>query len=262
MVGSLYSWVAIVRSIVKSITSRRSVACVRLVRSFLVVPVLATSALFLSSCSTSQNNAQQLSQEDSLLADVQNEDQTDGSNIEDLDEDEAGMRAISEALGEDMPNGDSVSSNTGTSERPFPKVSGAFDIQTHILGYPQPEEAFISVCKEKISQLSLNSRNPQSIKISSSQFQSVVSTNTQDYHWCFFHIVRELDIGLSETKHTISDKMDIFLSQMTKLWIFSTALKNVTNDPSYLNLTKERYIEYSNDYFGRNIEVINLPLAH
>lgn len=234
-------------------------------------------ALFASSCSSTSEQGEEASQEAvSQQAEegeeVSTEDTTlDGENSEGslaaenqaADPDQEGMTAISNALGNNGENGlFDGSGNYDPAGRPFPKTGDSWDVQAHILGFDQPEDEFVSQCKNDIKQISAKSRNPVSLQLASSQFQSIVRTSPAKYHWCFFHVVKDLDLELNKPGASFDYKMDRFLTTMNELWVFSTSLTRVTNDQRYLKFTKQRYVEYSNVYFGRKVETIGTPLAH
>jgi hypothetical protein len=186
---------------------------------------------------------------------------TEDRTLDSDDEDSEGLSALSAAMGEgEDPN--LFSDNPDAKDRPFPKFNSSWEVQSHILSFKQPEESFLSQCKNEIKQMTATSRNHDSLIMASSQFQSVIRPDPKSYHWCFFHVVKDLDVFLEKTGVSFDQKMNTFLTTMNELWVFSSALTKVTNDQKYIKFTKERYVTYSSQYFGRNLETIGRPLSH
>lgn len=179
---------------------------------------------------------------------------------------EEGLKAIQQALGEVDAFSDVAGQKNNlvskSSTRPFPKNTDLFELEKHLISNEQPSEEFISSCKDNLSRLGQKSVNPDSIKISATEFQSTAASDPVSYHWCYLHVIRDLDYVLEKGRYTFVDKMDLFIQHMTKLWIASSALKQITDDDVYVSFTKDRYLHHSKNYFGRDMEQIAPAMSH
>ena len=172
-----------------------------------------------------------------------------------------GVEAIKEALGQEDKENLSLDVDENIQYN-FPNDSSKWTIQTHVLSFKEQNEKLIDQCKNEVKQISENSRNHQALLLASSQLQSIIRSAPKSYHQCFFHLISSLDLLLDKTGLSFDRKMQGFLTKMNELWVFSTAMAKFTGNKKYIELTKERYINYSRQYFGRTLETIGQPLSH
>lgn len=222
---------------------------------------LFISSHLMFSCSSTQKSLQkQASQEQPETAITSGDDASSYS-----DHENEGIDAINAAM-PGVPNSElatqpNESTNT-KGKRTWPQNNEQWAISLYTTENKGISENIVKSCMTELEQLALISKNTSDLLSSSDQFKSSVNTSPEAYHLCFFNEVASLDSGLQKNNLAFDKKMDLFLQQMNKLWIISKALSTVVNDPRYFNITRSRYIKYSNEYFGRNLDTLGESLSH
>lgn len=87
------------------------------------------------------------------------------------------------------------------------------------------------------------------------------------YHWCFYSRVAKLDSYLIEDNHTLDEKVARVMKTMMFLWPLAKGLDHYLMKMRYkypphmyFDYLRIRYVQIMHDYFGRDVEVMSLPL--
>lgn len=155
-----------------------------------------------------------------------------------------------------------ISQPPGDFSMVFPNYTTSWAIKSYILSNTQPDDKLIIMCMETLDRLVENSNSIEDLLASSSQFKTIASQDLPVHHWCYFHTLKELDDNIEKSKITIDEKMNSFLFSMNKLWISANAMSELTQNPQYSSIAKDRYIKYSEKYFGRDLKTIGRPMTH
>ena len=182
------------------------------------------------------------------------------------------LASISGILGcadEEMPGIDEPVSNSQQeddeevepNEFPFPKLNTSFEIRTLLYGNQQPSASELNACFEEISSMSENALNSQSMREAKGSLNERMESKETVYHWCFFHILHQVDQKLESTEPSLLEKSNFFLQQFKKAWILGSALDLKFEQSLYFNFVRKRYIKLNQQYFGRNLESSTPPFS-
>lgn len=145
---------------------------------------------------------------------------------------------------------------------PFPKKPTRHSTRVMLLAQPQPPSSQINGCIEQINSIGQNSQSQEEMIISRNQLVPLVESNLFLYHFCFFTLVAQLDQKLAEGGPVMTQQAPLFLETMRSLWIIASALDNVEEDEKYFTYLKKRYLQLSEEVFGRQLETIGAPMGN
>lgn len=139
-----------------------------------------------------------------------------------------------------------------------PKKPDAWHTRKLIMSYAQPSPARIIECKETVESAAVSSKNLRDLDEASLSIGSKVQQNKAQYHWCFYQLMTDLDLRLERDGNMLTEKSEAFLSRMRTLWVLAKALDaSGTDEKTYNNYLRARYMEISQHQFGRTVEVID-----
>lgn len=94
------------------------------------------------------------------------------------------------------------------------------------------------------------------------QISQAVSADHVTYHWCFYHMVDDLDRRVRSDAKPLSDRVSAFYTGMETLWALARALDDASAVPGgkvqYFPYLLDRYQEISRDVLGREV----MPQGH
>ncbi len=146
---------------------------------------------------------------------------------------------------------------------PHPKHPTAWNTKVLLLTNEIPPKAKLSGCKQQVDSLSKKARSPESLIAAQHQAIVDVKENQEIYHWCFYKIMADLDDTLLNDHMSMSfqERNVRFLEDMRVLWIIAFSLDDIENDHAYMDYIRTRYVQLSNDFFARNVDVLGNPLS-
>lgn len=145
---------------------------------------------------------------------------------------------------------------------PFPKKSTRHSTKMLLLAYPQPGLSKIHSCIEQIKVQAEQAASQEDMVVAKNMLIDLIDHERPVYHYCFFHIVAKLDQRLDEGGPVIETLAPIFLETMRGLWILASALDAPLGTDRYFNYLKARYVQLSQDAFGRPMETIGPPMGN
>ena len=131
-----------------------------------------------------------------------------------------------------------------------------------LLAQPQPPTTQISSCIEQINSIGENAQSQEEMVISRNQLVPLVESNQFLYHFCFFTIMAQVDQKLLEGGPVMTQQAPMFLAAMRSLWILASSLDSVDEERKYFSYLKKRYIQLSEEIFGRQLETIGSPMGN
>lgn len=155
-----------------------------------------------------------------------------------------------------------ISQPPGDFSMVFPNYTTPWAIKSYIISNTQPDESLLAKCQETLDKMAEASNSSEDLLVSSSQFKTIASQDLPLHHWCYFHTLKQLDENIEKARVTIDVKMNSFIFTMNKLWISASAMTDLTQNPQYSSIAKDRYIKYSEKYFGRVLKTIGRPMTH
>jgi hypothetical protein len=93
------------------------------------------------------------------------------------------------------------------------------------------------------------------------EMEKTVTANPELYHWCFYWMMRNLDIRADQSGLAGDDRNRLFSSGMRGLWALGRALDRARGVNRYFPYLRVRYMQLSQDFFGRKLEVLASPLG-
>lgn len=145
------------------------------------------------------------------------------------------------------------------SELSFPKDPTAWSTQSLLLSVTLPSKNNLNKCLTEIAFLSNDTNNEIAILDAKTKLVENVTKSLGLYHWCFFYNMRQVDTDLESSGSNLKLKTDYFLDKMKQLWILSKALDDVSQKDRYFKYLQIRYLDLSQKYFGRHLNVVSKP---
>ncbi|MCX6127172.1 MAG: hypothetical protein NTV34_20815 [Proteobacteria bacterium] len=168
-------------------------------------------------------------------------------------------------LDEERSDGLDEQSQVKTSAAPsrsklaHPAKPDAWHTRKAIMMYAQPSPELILECKEMAENQAAVASNLRALSEASITLEGRAAQNRRQYHWCFYQLVTDLDLRLERESPLLTEKSEYFLARMKVLWVLAKALDSSqgTAKARYSTYLRSRYIEISQNQFGRNIEVMD-----
>ncbi len=147
--------------------------------------------------------------------------------------------------------------------RPHPTSASSFATQRLLMVARLPKQTRLDACKDELRTLGKEIRSRESLLQSEESFVGAISKNPTFYHWCFYYSTGQLNQRLENAERVASLQAlaTDFTHSMKGLWILARALEHATGNAQYFRFLRERYIEASQQYFGRNLDVLRQPLG-
>lgn len=197
---------------------------------------------------------------DGFLFLVQKENQSEVESTKDGQADQAKKEELSEDIPED--------SDLTPEERAYIKsfVHPAFPDAWHtsrlVMTKSLPDRKELNKCRSDLNLVGAQLTNDEAIAESIQNMIANVKKKTLFYHWCFYFSASSLDWGLAnETKRAlISDQIQYFHRNMRGMFVLARALDKTRKSKRYFFYLRDRYIELSQAYFGRELDPVMPPL--
>lgn len=145
---------------------------------------------------------------------------------------------------------------------PFPQKATRHYTKLLLLAYPQPGLTKINACMEQINTMAVRAGSQEDMIIAKNQLADLIDHDRQVYHYCFFHMMARLDQRLDEGGPVMETLAPIFLETMRGLWILASGLDGPEGKDRYFRYLKSRYMQISQDTFGRSMETIGPPMGN
>ena len=137
-----------------------------------------------------------------------------------------------------------------------PETPDAFGTQALILASEQPQPEQIDRCKVYLTSLAGVIDDDASLLSSKEKLSQDISKEIPTYHWCYYQMVRNLDVDMTSSQFSFDQKGEKFFVGMKILWLLAKSLEEVTQDFRYFNYLKERYVQLNHDIFGRSMSSV------
>ena len=154
------------------------------------------------------------------------------------------------ASSENEGKSDSV---TGAKELTHPQAANEFATRIFVSTATQHPPEKITECIEQITAISKDSSNQDDMVKAIGTTQSLFAQNLPLYHSCFYQIAARLDNRLAQGGPLISELSKEFFETTHAMWIMAKALDRVTGQKAYYSYLKQRYVQISQDVFGRHV---------
>lgn len=143
---------------------------------------------------------------------------------------------------------------------PHPKHASAWETQALLLAHKQPDLENIANCQSDISLIAADANNERAILSAKKNILVKIEKNAEIYHWCFYSMMRGLDAEIDKTEFTMKERVQLFLEKMRQLWILARALDQFHGENQYFSYLRQRYVQISQNSFGRVLNVIGNSL--
>jgi hypothetical protein len=143
-----------------------------------------------------------------------------------------------------------------------PKRPTAWYTRIAIATNPQPPADSVADCIDAVSILGEDSGNAQDMQQAQYQLSGSIEQAPAVHHWCFYQMMVALDEALSRGGPLMSDMADKFFLGMKRLWILGRSMDSHHGHTRYFRYLQARYVQISQDKFGRNVMVVGEPLGN
>jgi hypothetical protein len=144
---------------------------------------------------------------------------------------------------------------------PHPAVATAWYTRALVSTAKLPETEFVASCREDIHAIGAASLNHDAMVEAEKQIKTLIQGKLEAYHWCFYVSMLHLDLLLATSREQIDAVAGKFLSNMRDMWILARALDRERGGTKYFTYLKSRYIQLSQDFFGRPLKSIGPPIV-
>jgi hypothetical protein len=124
------------------------------------------------------------------------------------------------------------------------------DLEALFRSNDAPSEAVLASCEGEIQKM--KSRNASPFEIESA-VAAAIGNDPVQYHWCFYHQLRSLDLKLSQEEY-ISQKQKIILEAYEFLVPVAKVFRRDFAESRYFKWSVTTYRRYSDLYFSRQVE--------
>ena len=146
-----------------------------------------------------------------------------------------------------------------------PASTSAAATRLLVLTAALPEENLLANCAEEIRLVAETTDSPESMLAARDKVSFEVKQAPATFHWCFYKMIVDLDDQLRNDNIGVllEERAENFLKEMKALWLLSMGLDLATKTKhSYFSYLRRRYIDLSRSFYGRDVEVLGLPLGH
>jgi hypothetical protein len=166
-----------------------------------------------------------------------------------------------DSTNETPEDADSGVISTADTEFPHPRTATAWDTNALVLTETLPPAQELTDCEREVTALAKDATNDTTILLVEKTLQKTVSANVKLYHWCFYWMVRNLDVRTEAFGLTIDERSVLFFQGMRSLWGLARALDQNRQVELYFQYIRRRYVDMSAAIFGRPLEIISEPLG-
>ena len=134
-----------------------------------------------------------------------------------------------------------------------PQTANEYATRIYVSTVPQQPAEKIAECIEQITAIGKESANQDDMKTAVIATQSLFAQNLPLYHNCFYQLAARLDNRLAQGGPLVSELAHEFFETTQAMWIMAKALDRVTGKKAYYSYLKQRYVQISQDVFGRHV---------
>lgn len=142
---------------------------------------------------------------------------------------------------------------------PHPRSDTKWETNILILTNNTPAKNILTQCASEIQAQTEQALSEYAIQASLQKIKAEIATKPELFHWCFYYIVNKLDYKLDQFGLSHETKITIFYKDMASLWVLAKALDAARKVDFYFHYLRNRYIEISEQIFGRPLEVVSRP---
>lgn len=153
-------------------------------------------------------------------------------------------------------------SQKGDGEFPHPKKANEHYTRLLVSIHKQPDADAVADCLSNVNTIAKEATNQSKMISSMKRLRPIIRDSLDLHHWCFYQMAALLDQKLAKGGGLMSELADKFLIDMKGLWIFGMALDKEQDTDKYFKYTQTRYLQISNDVFGRKLEVVTTPMRN
>ncbi len=148
-----------------------------------------------------------------------------------------------------------------------PTASTPHATQQLLLEHPISPEA-LHTCWQQVQEATGKIVDERDLLHAKKQIARAVALDKLTYHWCFYHMVDDLDRRLRSDGESLSDRVSAFYTGMQTLWVLARVLDDSPTSPDspqqekarYFPYLLDRYKEISRDVLGREVIPQGRPL--
>lgn len=144
---------------------------------------------------------------------------------------------------------------------PLPEKPTAWHTRTLVATRPQPAPDRVFGCIEKVAAIAKEAGNQQAMLEAQAQTANLAAADAELYHYCFLQMMVKLDDRIVSGGALMTDRAGAFLDGMKALWILARGLDVAQGRSRYFEYLRARYVQLSQDHFGRDIEVVGPAMA-
>ena len=147
--------------------------------------------------------------------------------------------------------------------RPHPKNASAWNTRALVMTHPLPAQDKLNACSSQLQVVTENVLNQDQLLSSEQQILYEIKQSLDVYHWCFYSEMMKIDQKLRNDNMDMrfDEKNQYFLGAMKAMWILARALDQASNEEQYFKFLQKRYIQMSNEFFARDVDVLGPPLG-
>lgn len=148
-------------------------------------------------------------------------------------------------------------------QRAHPLSTYPFSTQRLLMYAKIPDDSRLKECDEEFTKLGKSIRSRQGMLSAQAATSGAVQQNPTFYHWCFYHTIGRInqDLENSERASSMSTLATRFTFSMKGLWVLARSLGDATGVDRYFKFLRTRYIEVSEQYFARRLNILKGPLG-
>ena len=150
-----------------------------------------------------------------------------------------------------------------THQRAHPLSTYPFSTQRLLMYAKIPDDSRLKACDEEFTKLGESVRSREGMLSAQAATSGAVQQNPTFYHWCFYNTIGRInqDLENSERVSSISNLATRFTFSMKGLWVLARSLEDATGEDRYFKFLRTRYIEVSEQYFARRLNILKGPLG-
>lgn len=125
-----------------------------------------------------------------------------------------------------------------------------------VLAARQPQSAEIQECRSQVEAAAKEAANEDEIGRAARKISVYARRQFRVYHWCFYQLFVNVDDTMRSTNVGFEAQSEKFVTRMKMFLPFARSLDQVDGSNSYTQYLRQRYLELSQRFFGRNLQPI------
>ncbi len=165
-------------------------------------------------------------------------------------------------ISDDDAYSDGTATNNPKTTLPHPIIPDAWHTNRLVMTKKIPSKNHLNNCRSDLAVIGTQIANDEAMVEAIDMMRESVTSKTNFYHWCFYYSMSVLDWGMeNDTKRaSLQEQQDYFHRNMRGLFVLARALDQTRNTKRYFFYIRRRYMELSQNYFGRTLDVIAPPV--